>query len=146
MRVVAFDEQEVIERIRRHLGLWDEDALAAIGGALQDVVESAIRHQVASMTIDDTLRKRGSIIRQLKDEMAYVAGLWGSPWRPSKSRACASFRGSFLKIFRRRSAMQCALKVNRALLKAKGASPSKGLLSKRSWRGRSTSLRSAGLI
>jgi regulator of protease activity HflC (stomatin/prohibitin superfamily) len=54
-----------------------EDALTTIGGALQDVVESAIRHQVASMTIEDTLRKRGSIIRQLKDEMAYVSGLWG---------------------------------------------------------------------
>jgi regulator of protease activity HflC (stomatin/prohibitin superfamily) len=54
-----------------------EAALSAIGGALQDVVESAIRHQVARMTIEDTLRKRGSIILQLKDEMAYVAGLWG---------------------------------------------------------------------
>ena len=54
-----------------------EDALARVSGALQDVVESAIRHQVASMTIDDALRKRGSIILQLKDEMAYVAGLWG---------------------------------------------------------------------
>ena len=53
-----------------------EDALATIGSALQDVLESAIRHQVARMTID-ALRKRGSIILQLKDEMAYVAGLWG---------------------------------------------------------------------
>ena len=39
-----------------------EDALTTIGGAIQDVVESAIRHQVASMTIEDALRKRGSII------------------------------------------------------------------------------------
>ena len=54
-----------------------EDALTTIGSALQDVLESAIRHQVARMTIDDALRKRGSIILQLKDEMAYVAGLWG---------------------------------------------------------------------
>ena len=54
-----------------------EAALSAIGSALQDVLESAIRHQVARMTIDDALRKRGSIILQLKDEMAYVAGLWG---------------------------------------------------------------------
>jgi regulator of protease activity HflC (stomatin/prohibitin superfamily) len=54
-----------------------EAALSAIGGALQDVVESAIRHQVARMTIEDALRKRGSIILQLKNEMAYVAGLWG---------------------------------------------------------------------
>ena len=54
-----------------------EAALSTIGNALQDVVESAIRHQVARMTIEDVLRKRGSIILQLKDEMAYVAGLWG---------------------------------------------------------------------
>ena len=54
-----------------------EAALSAIAGALQDVVESAIRHQVARMTLEDALRKRGSIILQLKDEMAYVAGLWG---------------------------------------------------------------------
>src|SRR6476660_1886524 len=54
-----------------------EDALATIGSALQGVLESAIRHQVARMTIDDALRKRGSMILQLKDEMAYVAGLWG---------------------------------------------------------------------
>jgi regulator of protease activity HflC (stomatin/prohibitin superfamily) len=54
-----------------------EAALGAIGGALQDVVESAIRHQVARLTIEDALRKRGSIILQLKEEMAYVAGLWG---------------------------------------------------------------------
>jgi hypothetical protein len=33
----------------------------SIGSALQDVLESAIRHQVARMTIDDALRKRGSI-------------------------------------------------------------------------------------
>ena len=54
-----------------------ESALSAIGGALQDVVESAIRHQVARLTIEAALRKRGSIILQLKEEMAYVAGLWG---------------------------------------------------------------------
>ena len=54
-----------------------EAALTTIGGALQDVVESAIRHQVARMTIEDVWRKRGSIILQLKEEMAYVAGLWG---------------------------------------------------------------------
>ena len=54
-----------------------EDALNRVSGALQDVVESAIRHQIASMTIEDALRKRGTIILKLKDEMAYVAGLWG---------------------------------------------------------------------
>ena len=84
------------------------------------------------MTILYALPTGGNIILQLKDEMAYVAGLWGSPWRPSRSRACASFRGSFLKIFKRHSATRCALKASRALSKPKGASPSKGLLSKRS--------------
>ncbi len=52
-------------------------ALAAIGESLCNVVESAIRHQVANMTIDDTLRKRGTIILQLKNELAYIAGEWG---------------------------------------------------------------------
>ena len=50
-----------------------------------------------------------------------------------------------VKIFRRRSAMQCALKVSRVLSKPKGASRSKGLLSKKSLPGRNTSLKSAGL-
>ena len=39
-------------------------ALVSIGESLRNVVESAIRHQVANMTIDDVLRKRGSIIRK----------------------------------------------------------------------------------
>jgi len=52
-------------------------ALATIGGNLRNVVESAIRHQVANMTIEAVLRKRGSIILQLKDELAYIAGQWG---------------------------------------------------------------------
>jgi len=57
-----------------------EDAKAAtekIGANLKDVVESAIRHQVANMTIEDVLRKRGSIILQLKQELAYIAEQWG---------------------------------------------------------------------
>ncbi len=52
-------------------------ALEAVNHNLQNVVESAIRHQVAKMTIEDVLRKRGSIILQLKEELAYIAGLWG---------------------------------------------------------------------
>jgi SPFH domain / Band 7 family len=52
-------------------------ALATIGDNLRNVVESAIRHQVANMTIEAVLRKRGSIILQLKDELAYIAGQWG---------------------------------------------------------------------
>jgi hypothetical protein len=52
-------------------------ALAVIGNNLKNVVESAIRHQVANMTIEDVLRKRGSIILRLKEELAYIAGEWG---------------------------------------------------------------------
>ena len=52
-------------------------ALATIGENLRNVVESAIRHQVANMTIDAVLRKRGSIILQLKEELAYMADQWG---------------------------------------------------------------------
>jgi flotillin len=52
-------------------------ALASIGQNLRNVVESAIRHQVANMTIEDAIRKRGTIILQLKSELAYIAGQWG---------------------------------------------------------------------
>ena len=52
-------------------------ALTSIGENLRNVVESAIRHQVANMTIEDALRKRGTIILQLKNELAYIAGEWG---------------------------------------------------------------------
>jgi regulator of protease activity HflC (stomatin/prohibitin superfamily) len=52
-------------------------ALTSIGENLRNVVESAIRHQVANMTIEDALRKRGSIILELKNELAYIAGQWG---------------------------------------------------------------------
>jgi flotillin len=52
-------------------------ALASIGENLRNVVESAIRHQVANMTIEDAIRKRGTIILQLKNELAYIAGQWG---------------------------------------------------------------------
>ena len=52
-------------------------AMAAINESLRNVVEFAIRHQVANMTIEDALRKRGTIIVQLKNELAYIAGEWG---------------------------------------------------------------------
>jgi flotillin len=52
-------------------------AMAAINESLRNVVESAIRHQVANMTIEDTIRKRGTIIVQLKNELSYIAGEWG---------------------------------------------------------------------
>ncbi|OAI56397.1 hypothetical protein AYO49_04435 [Verrucomicrobiaceae bacterium SCGC AG-212-N21] len=52
-------------------------ALQTIGEHLRQVVESAIRHQVANMTMEEVLRKRGSIILQLKGELAYMAEQWG---------------------------------------------------------------------
>lgn len=54
-----------------------EEAIERIDHYLRDVVESAIRHQVAKMTIDEVLRKRGSIILKLKEETAYIAEKWG---------------------------------------------------------------------
>ena len=52
-------------------------AIASIGENLRNVVESAIRYQVANMTIEDVLRKRGTIIVQLKNELADIASGWG---------------------------------------------------------------------
>jgi len=48
-----------------------------INNYLKDVVESAIRHQVANMTIDEVLRKRGTIILALKKELEYISTEWG---------------------------------------------------------------------
>jgi len=53
------------------------DAVATIGGDLRDVVESAIRHCVANMTIEDVLRKRATIILELKRELGYITTQWG---------------------------------------------------------------------
>ena len=52
-------------------------AIASIGENLRNVVESAIRYQVANMTIEDVLRKRGTIIIQLKNELSDIASAWG---------------------------------------------------------------------
>ena len=66
------------EKARASFDFADRDtALGTIGGNLKNVVESAIRHQVANMTMEDVLRKRGTIILRLKDELAYIAGEWG---------------------------------------------------------------------
>ena len=48
-----------------------------IGIYLKDVVESAIRHLVANMTIEEVLRKRASIILELKRELDYITSQWG---------------------------------------------------------------------
>lgn len=54
-----------------------QDPLAAIGDCLKDVVESAIRHRIANMTIEDVLRKRATLILELKQELAYITAQWG---------------------------------------------------------------------
>ncbi len=54
-----------------------DEAIGRIGQHLREVVESAIRHQVANLTLEETLRKRGSIIERLKEELADVADHWG---------------------------------------------------------------------
>lgn len=55
----------------------DEKPILQINAFLKDVVESAIRHMVSNMTIDNVLRKRGSIILQLKKELEYISTQWG---------------------------------------------------------------------
>ena len=55
----------------------ERDPIEAIGQYLKDVVEVAIRHQVANMSIEDVLRKRATIILELKRELAYITGQWG---------------------------------------------------------------------
>src|SRR5262249_50218105 len=66
------------ERAAASFDFSDSDtALRSIGENLRNVVESAIRHQVANSTIEDALRKRGTFILQLKQELAYMAGQWG---------------------------------------------------------------------
>ena len=52
-------------------------AVERIGGHLREVVESAIRHQVANLSLEDTLRKRASIIERLRGEISDVADRWG---------------------------------------------------------------------
>lgn len=54
-----------------------DEPTKAIGACLKDVVESAIRHRVANMTIEEVLRKRASIILELKRELEYITAQWG---------------------------------------------------------------------
>lgn len=55
----------------------ENDTLEQVSTFLKDVVESAIRHMVANMTIEEVLRKRGTIILQLKRELEYISEQWG---------------------------------------------------------------------
>ena len=55
----------------------ESDTMEQVSVFLKDVVESAIRHMVANMTIEEVLRKRGTIIVQLKKELDYISEQWG---------------------------------------------------------------------
>ena len=55
----------------------ENDTMEQVSVFLKDVVESAIRHMVANMTIEEVLRKRGTIIVQLKKELEYISEQWG---------------------------------------------------------------------
>ncbi len=80
VEVSGFALWKITEPERSSLSFDFSDAAGAVGRiseSLKEVVESAIRHQVAKMTIEDVLRKRGSIILQLKQELAYIADQWG---------------------------------------------------------------------
>jgi flotillin len=80
VEVSGFAIWKITEPERASLSFDFSDAGSAVGRiseSMKEVVESAIRHQVAKMTIEDVLRKRGSIILQLKEELAYIAEQWG---------------------------------------------------------------------
>jgi len=49
------------------------EALETIAAHLRQVVESAIRSELANLSLDDALRKRGAIIERMKAELADVA-------------------------------------------------------------------------
>jgi len=53
------------------------EGLSSIGRALQDVIESAIRRQLALLSLEEALRGRGSIMKRLSDELAGISKLWG---------------------------------------------------------------------
>lgn len=55
----------------------NSNSLEQVNIFLKDVVESAIRHMVANMSIEEVLRKRGTIILQLKKELEYISEEWG---------------------------------------------------------------------
>ena len=66
------------KKIYQHFDFKEEsDTLEQVSNFLKDVVESAIRHMVANMTIEEVLRKRGTIILQLKEELKYISEEWG---------------------------------------------------------------------
>lgn len=80
IEVSGFAIWKIAKPERTYLHFNFDDTVAALdtlGKSLHEVVISAIRHQVASMSIEDVLRKRGSIILQLKEELAYIADQWG---------------------------------------------------------------------
>jgi len=66
------------KKIYQHFDFKENnDTLEQVSEFLKDVVESAIRHMVANMTIEEVLRKRGTIILQLKEELKYISEQWG---------------------------------------------------------------------
>jgi regulator of protease activity HflC (stomatin/prohibitin superfamily) len=74
----AFWKVNVPEKTYLHFDFaGKKDPIDTIDIFLKDVVESAIRHQVANMTIEEVLRKRGTIILQLKKELEYISNEWG---------------------------------------------------------------------
>ncbi len=54
-----------------------EEAVRRVGTMLQSVVESATRHQVARMKLNDVIRERAAIIDALKSEVAPLSEKWG---------------------------------------------------------------------
>ncbi len=58
--------------------LDEENAIFEISESFVTILKSAIRHQVANLSIDDVVRKRGTLIKALKEkELTYVSEKWG---------------------------------------------------------------------
>jgi regulator of protease activity HflC (stomatin/prohibitin superfamily) len=54
-----------------------EEAVLQVSNLLKGVVESATRHEVARMNLNDVLRQRTTIIDALKEEVAPLSSEWG---------------------------------------------------------------------
>jgi flotillin len=66
------------ERAYKNLDLSKTDAPLAVTNAhLREIAESVVRHSVANMTIEETLRKRETMIVGLKGQLSEVVEAWG---------------------------------------------------------------------
>jgi flotillin len=65
------------ERAGAEVDFSDPGALDRLGGQLREVVEAAIRREVANQTLEQVLRQRAAMTELLRQELLAVAGAWG---------------------------------------------------------------------